>query len=160
MLKKELILKKVPSGEEICEIQLLKLVDKVVNTKVGPQIEKYIPNIKEKFSHLDKDELIKHFVSTEFNRFLAFYKNAENLNIDPNNKSNKRRENKKNDSKSKRISRGSSGSNHAEEGYTRFFINLGKQKGMQAQNLIGMINEFTKKRNIPCLLYTSPSPRD
>ena len=61
MLKKELILKKVPSGEEICEIQLLKLVDKVVNTKVGPQIEKYIPNIKEKFSHLDKDELIKHF---------------------------------------------------------------------------------------------------
>ena len=149
MLKKELILKKVPSGEEICEIQLLKLVDKVVNTKVGPQIEKYIPNIKEKFSHLDKDELIKHFVSTEFNRFLAFYKNAENLNIDPNNKSNKRRENKKNDSKSKRISRGSSGSNHAEEGYTRFFINLGKQKGMQAQNLIGMINEFTKKRNIP-----------
>ena len=149
MLKKELILKKVPSGEEICEIQLLKLVDKVVNTKVGPQIEKYIPNIKEKFSHLDKDELIKHFVSTEFNRFLAFYKNAENLNIDPNNKSNKRRENKKNDSKSKRISRGSSGNNHAEEGYTRFFINLGKQKGMQAQNLIGMINEFTKKRNIP-----------
>ena len=149
MLKKELILKKVPSGEEICEIQLLKLVDKVVNTQVGPQIEKYIPDIKEKFSHLDKDELIKHFVSTEFNRFLAFYKNAENLNIDPNNKSNKRRENKKNDSKSKRISRGSSGSNHAEEGYTRFFINLGKQKGMQAQNLIGMINEFTKKRNIP-----------
>ena len=45
MLKKELILKKVPSGEEICEIQLLKLVDKVVNTQVGPQIEKYIPNL-------------------------------------------------------------------------------------------------------------------
>ena len=74
MLKKELLLKKVPSGEEICEIQLLKLVDKVINTKVGPQIEKYIPAINEKLSHLDKEELIKHFVSTEFNRFLAFYK--------------------------------------------------------------------------------------
>ena len=149
MLKKELILKKVPSGEEICEIQLLKLVDKVVNTKVGPQIEKYIPNIKEKFSHLDKDELIKHFVSIEFNRFLAFYRNAGNLNIDPNNKSKRGRDNKRKDSKSNKIIRGSFGSNHAEEGYSRFFINLGKQKGMQAQNLIGMINEFTKKRNIP-----------
>ena len=153
MLKKELLLKKVPSGEEICEIQLLKLVDKVINTKVGPQIEKYIPAINEKLSHLDKEELIKHFVSTEFNRFLAFYKNAGNLNVDPNNKSSRGRDNKRNDSRSSRKSSSSSkrneGSNHAEEGYSRFFINLGKQKGMQAQNLIGMINEFTKKRNIP-----------
>ena len=153
MLKKELLLKKVPSGEEICEIQLLKLVDKVINTKVGPQIEKYIPAINEKLSHLDKEELIKHFVSTEFNRFLAFYKNAGNLNVDPNNKSSKGRENKRNESRSSRKNSSSSkrneGSNHAEEGYSRFFINLGKQKGMQAQNLIGMINEFTKKRNIP-----------
>lgn len=153
MLKKELLLKKVPSGEEICEIQLLKLVDKVINTKVGPQIEKYIPAINEKLSHLDKEELIKQFVSTEFNRFLAFYKNAGNLNVDPNNKSSRGRDNKRNDSRSSRKSSSSSkrneGSNHAEEGYSRFFINLGKQKGMQAQNLIGMINEFTKKRNIP-----------
>ena len=153
MLKKELLLKKVPSGEEICEIQLLKLVDKVINTKVSPQIEKYIPAINEKLSHLDKEELIKQFVSTEFNRFLAFYKNAGNLNVDPNNKSSRGRDNKRNDSRSSRKSSSSSkrneGSNHAEEGYSRFFINLGKQKGMQAQNLIGMINEFTKKRNIP-----------
>ena len=153
MLKKELLLKKVPSGEEICEIQLLKLVDKVINTKVGPQIEKYIPAINNKLSHLDKEELIKHFVSTEFNKFLAFYKNAGNLNVDPNNKSSKGRENKRNESRSSRKNSSSSkrneGSNHAEEGYSRFFINLGKQKGMQAQNLIGMINEFTKKRNIP-----------
>ena len=153
MLKKELLLKKVPSGEEICEIQLLKLVDKVINTKVGPQIEKYIPAINDKLSHLDKEELIKHFVSTEFNKFLAFYKNAGNLNVDPNNKSSKGRENKRNESRSSRknssASKRNEGSNHAEEGYSRFFINLGKQKGMQAQNLIGMINEFTKKRNIP-----------
>jgi len=153
MLKKELLLKKVPSGEEICEIQLLKLVDKVINTKVGPQIEKYIPAINEKLSHLDKEELIKQFVSTEFNKFLAFYKNAGNLNVDPNNKSSRGRDNKRNDSRSSRKNSSSSkrneGSNHAEEGYSRFFINLGKQKGMQAQNLIGMINEFTKKRNIP-----------
>ena len=75
------------------------------------------------------------------------------MNVDPNNKSSRGRDNKRNDSRPTRKKSSSSkrneGSNHAEEGYSRFFINLGKQKGMQAQNLIGMINEFTKKRNIP-----------
>jgi len=151
MLKKELTLKQVPNGEEICETQLLQLVDKVVNTEVSTQINKYLPAIKEKFSHLDKEELLKHFISAEFNRFLSFYKNASNLNVDANSKS--ARKSSKKDSRSKgakSISNSKGGnSNHAEEGYTRFFINLGSQKEMQAQNLIGMINEFTKKRNIP-----------
>ena len=44
MLKKEITyFKKVPSGEEICEIQLLNMVDKVVNTDISSQIEKYTP---------------------------------------------------------------------------------------------------------------------
>lgn len=161
MLKRELILKKVPNGEEICEMQLLNLVDKVVNTEVSKQIDKYLPVIEEKLAHLDKEELIKHFISTEFSRFLSFYKNAGNLNIDPSKKTSRDRDRPSRDRDrtsrdrdrpsrdrdgSKRASRGS---NHAEEGYTRFFINLGNQKGLQAQNLIGMINEFTKQRNIP-----------
>jgi len=38
---------------------------------------------------------------------------------------------------------------HAEAGYTRFFINLGAEKDLQAHNLIGLINEYTRNRNIP-----------
>ena len=73
MLKKDLTQKQVPHGEEICSIQLLALIDKVVKTDVNTQIEKYIPIIEEKLAHLDKKELLKHFVSAEFNRFLSFY---------------------------------------------------------------------------------------
>ena len=153
MLKQKLALKQVPDGEQICEIQLHKLVDKIVNTKVSKQIEKYLPAINEKLEHLDKDELLKHFISTEFNRFLSFYKNAGNLNVNSSNKSSRDKRSSREDSKSRRkenkSNSRSNSTNHAEEGFTRFFINLGKQKGMQAQNLIGMINEFTKKRNIP-----------
>jgi len=159
MLKRELILKKVPNGEEICEMQLLNLVDKVVNTEVSKQIDKYIPVIEEKLAHLDKEQLIKHFISTEFSRFLSFYKNAGNLNIDASKKTSRDRPSRDRDRPSRdrdrpsrdrdRNKRPNKGSNHAEEGYTRFFINLGNNKGLQAQNLIGMINEFTKKRNIP-----------
>ena len=142
MLKRELILKQVPNGEEICEIQLLQLVDKVVNTEVSTQINKYLPAITEKLAHLDKEELLKHFISAEFNRFLSFYKNASNLNVTSNSATSRdsSRNNSRNETRSKsriKTSNNKGGnSSHAEEGYTRFFINLGNQKNMQAQNLI------------------------
>ena len=81
MVKKELILQKVPGGDEICAIQLLTLIDKIVKTDVSSQIEKHLPIIEEKLSHLNKEDLVKHFVSAEFNRFLSFYKNAPDINI-------------------------------------------------------------------------------
>ncbi len=137
MIKRDLVPKKVPNGDEICQIQLMKLVDKVVDTNINQQIEKYLPSIEEKLAHLDKEQLIKHFVSTEFNRFLSFYKNAPDLNI-----LNKNKKLEKSKNKAERIG-------FAEKGHTRFFINLGKDKNLQTHNLIGLINEFTKNRNIP-----------
>jgi ATP-dependent RNA helicase DeaD len=147
MLKKELILKQVPDGEEICAIQLLTLIDKVVKTDVNDQIEKYIPIIEEKLAHLDKEELLKHFVSAEFNRFLSFYKNAPDLNISANSKSDRGRKNDRGKNERREKKGGSTG--HAEEGYTRFFINLGKLQNLETHNLIGLINEYTRQRNIP-----------
>ena len=127
MIKKELTLKKVPGGQEICEVQLMSLIDKIVETDVSPHIEQYLNVIEEKLSHLNKEELLKHFVSAEFNRFLSFYKNAQDLNINTTkDKSNERR---------------------AENGFTRFFINLGKTHKLEPQNLIGLINEYTRNRN-------------
>jgi len=147
MLKKELILKQVPDGEEICAIQLLTLIDKVVKTDVNDQIEKYIPIIEEKLAHLDKEELLKHFVSAEFNRFLSFYKIAPDLNISANSKSDRGRKNDRGKNERREKKGGSTG--HAEEGYTRFFINLGKLQNLETHNLIGLINEYTRQRNIP-----------
>ena len=142
MIKRKLTLCKVPHGDEICQIQLMNLVDKVVNNDINNQIEKYLPSIEEKLAHLDKEQLIKHFLSTEFNRFLSFYKNSSDLNINSSKNVGIDKKDKKNNHKSGRTG-------EAQKGYTRFFINLGKGKGLQTHNLIGLINEFTKKRNIP-----------
>ena len=131
MIQRDLILQKVPGGDEICEIQLLNLIDKIVKTDVSPQIEKHLPIIEEKLSHFNKEDLVKHFVSTEFNRFLSFYKNAPDLNI----------------STSKRKD-GGDRKRHADEGFTRFFINLGKTHKLEPQNLIGLVNEYTRNRNL------------
>jgi len=132
MLKKELILKKVPAGEEICAIQLLSLIDKIVKTDVSHQIEQYLPVIEEKLSHLDKEELLKHFVSAEFNRFLSFYKNAPDLNISKLKGKDGRKDKRR----------------HSDEGFSRFFINLGKTHRVEPQNLIGLVNEYTRNRNL------------
>ena len=149
MIKRDLTLMKVPNGEEICQIQLMKLVDKVVATEVNHQIDNYLPSIQEKLAHLNKDELIKHFVSTEFNRFLSFYKNAPDLNVSGSNKRDRNDRNDRGDRKGKGRNKRVERTGHAEAGHTRFFINLGQEKDLQAHNLIGLINEYTRNRNIP-----------
>jgi len=151
MIKRDLTLMKVPNGDEICQIQLMKLIDKVVATDVNHQIDKYLPSIEEKLAHLDKEGIIKHFVSTEFNRFLAFYKNAQDLNVSGSkgNDRNDRGDSRRGDRKERRGDSRGERSGHAEAGHTRFFINLGQEKDMQAHNLIGLINECTRNRNIP-----------
>ena len=142
MIKRDLTLQKVPNGDEICQIQLMRLVDKVVGTKINQQIGKYLPTIEEKLSHLNKEQLIEQFISVEFNRFLSFYKNAPDLNVTANSKNTNINRNEKRKKKTQRTG-------HAEIGHTRFFINIGKDKDLQAHNLIGLINEYTKTRNMP-----------
>lgn len=75
--------KRVPTGKEICERQLFHLVEKVENVEVvEEQIAEFLPVIFNKLAWLDREELIKRFVSVEFNRFLAYYKDAKDINID------------------------------------------------------------------------------
>lgn len=71
--------KTIPSGMEICEIQLLHLANKIKDTEVDHEIDNYLPAINEVFEDLDKEELIKRMVSVEFNRFINYYKKKRDL---------------------------------------------------------------------------------
>jgi len=127
--------KKVPTGVEICEKQLFNLVDRVENVEVDDaQIEQFLPVIYKKLDWLSREELIKHFVSVEFNRFLAYYKNTPDLSHETG-----YREEGRSDYK-KKPGKGS---------YTRFHINIGLSQGVNPARLIGLINEQTRNRNIP-----------
>ncbi len=73
---------KIPTGQEICERQLLNLIDTVNRVQVDrARIEPFLPAVYEKLADLDREELIKRFVSLEFNRFLEYYRNAPDLNV-------------------------------------------------------------------------------
>ena len=120
----------VPLGRDICEKQLFHLVDRMEKVDVDyTQIDPFLPDIYKKLEWLDREELIKKFVSVEFNRFLDYYKNAPDLN-------------KPDDS------RRSGGKKTAVEGFARFFINLGKMDDLKPTTLIGLINDVTGVRDI------------
>ena len=72
---------KIPDGREICEKQLFALVDKVVKTEVNhAEIDEYLPKVNELFAEMSKEELIQHFLSVEFNRFLDYYRDSGDIN--------------------------------------------------------------------------------
>ena len=79
-IKKKFLWKAVPRGEDICEKQLLNFVDRMQKIEVNhKEIDKFLPTVYEKFEWLSREELIKHFVSLEFNRFLDYYRDATDL---------------------------------------------------------------------------------
>jgi ATP-dependent RNA helicase DeaD len=73
----------VPGGKEICERQLFSMVNRMHSIEVNhEQIDPFMSSVFDVFNDLSKEEIIKRFVSIEFNRFLDYYKNAPDLNAD------------------------------------------------------------------------------
>ncbi|TBX66631.1 DEAD/DEAH box helicase [Flavobacterium silvisoli] len=79
IIKQKFEEKSIPSGIEICEIQLLHLANKIKDTEVDHEIDNYLPAINEVLDSLSKEELIKKMVSVEFNRFINYYKKKRDL---------------------------------------------------------------------------------
>jgi ATP-dependent RNA helicase DeaD len=73
--------KEIPSGMEICEIQLHHLANSINETEINHEIDSYLPTITEIFSDLSKEELIKKMFSVEFTRFYNYYKKGKDINI-------------------------------------------------------------------------------
>ncbi|MCF6308698.1 MAG: DEAD/DEAH box helicase [Flavobacteriaceae bacterium] len=81
IIQKKFEKKDVPSGMEICEVQLFHLANKIKETEINNDIEAYLPNINEVLADFSKDELIKKVFSVEFTRFYNYYKKAKDLNV-------------------------------------------------------------------------------
>ena len=118
----------VPTGQEVCQKQLLALMHKVHEVKVNEkEISEFLPAVYEALKDLTKDDLIKRFASIEFNRFLEYYRNAPDLNADG----------KSSDRSADRYSSGD-----------RYFINLGKMDDLDVSTLLELLDDccgVTKK---------------
>ena len=133
----------IPTAKQICEKQLVKVIDDLEKVKVNEEeIADFMPAAYKKLDWLSKEDLIKRLVSHEFNRFLEYYRERDEIETVGLDKPAKgEREGKKRDRK-----KGGNGSHEAEQGYTRFFINLGKVDGIFPTELISLINNNIRGR--------------
>jgi ATP-dependent RNA helicase DeaD len=144
----------LPTGKEICEKQLLKVIDEIEKVKVNEEeIENFLPTINRKLDWLDKEDLIKRVVSLEFNRFLEHYRNAEDIEVPYGREDRRDSEGGRRDSRDSRdrdrrgdAGRGRNERHQAEAGFTRLFINLGKTDSFYPAQLIDLINTNTSSR--------------
>lgn len=132
MIGKEFQQKMIPTGMEVCGKQLVKLIDKMKNVEVREnEINEFLPNILHKLEDFSREELIKKFVSLEFNRFLSYYENAPDLNISAKTKERSSRKDRK--------GRGN---------LARFHINIGKKHGVKPKDIINLINKAHPKDRV------------
>jgi ATP-dependent RNA helicase DeaD len=128
---------RIPSGHEICKKQMLRLADTVKNIEVAhEQLHPYFAAISAELAELDREELIRRFFSIEFNRFLAAYRDAPDLNVPD-------REKKP---EGNRVGKTTGGAK--EEKFTRFLLNVGKKDGVHPARLIGHLNDNTEAGRI------------
>ena len=144
IINKKFIVGEMPTGKQICEQQLIKLIDDIEKVKVNEEeIESFLPGIYRKLEWLSKEDLIKRVVSMEFNRFLEYYSNApeiETPTVTDRRGEREPRERKDHGSSREKTER------KAEKGYTRLFLNLGKTDGFYANQIIELINRNMKKQ--------------
>lgn len=145
IINKKFIMGEMPTGKQICEQQLIKLIDDIEKVKVNEEeIESFLPGIYRKLEWLSKEDLIKRVVSMEFNRFLEYYSNAPE--IETPNAGDRRGEREPKERKDYGSTR-EKAERKAEKGYTRLFLNLGKTDGFYANQIIELINRNMKKQH-------------
>ena len=125
---KQFVQGEMPSGTQICEKQLYKVIDDLERIQVNEeQIEGFLPEIFRRLDWMDKNDIIKRIVTREFGRFVGYYQDAPELEEVTRKDAD--------DEKRKKKDR-----HRAQKGYTRFFINIGKKDHVQPVHIIEMLN--------------------
>jgi len=117
IIKTKFVHKPIPTGMEICQVQLIHLANKVKAVEVDAEIETYLPQIEELLGDLTKEDLIKKMFSVEFNRFIEYYKKQNTID------SPRARENSE------------GGSTVNSDGSVRYFLNLGSRDNFDWMSL-------------------------
>ncbi len=134
----------MPSAQEICKKQLYKVMDQILKTDVDEeQIAPFMADISRYFEYIDKEDLIKKIVSLEFGKFLAYYASAPEIEKPKERGKGKEDRGERRDRRGERNSRGR---RPTETGYTRLFINLGKDDGFYPGEVMQFINKNVQGR--------------
>ena len=134
----------IPSGKDVCRKQFHSFMDKLLQTDISHgNYESYLPALREKFADVTKEEVLTKVAAAEFDRFLKYYENAEDLNV---------REHKKDRSATMHMPdqgrrRGDyKGAPTNTGGYTKLFVNLGTRDGFYKASFLQFILDMSDLR--------------
>ena len=144
----------IPTGKDVCRKQFFHLMDKLMSTDVSHgDYETYLPMLTEKFADMSKEEILTRFAALEFNRFLSYYENAQDLNVRANDRNNSRRdgqgdrgarnERSRNEYSNDRGDRGGRAQSRGTAGAKRLFVNLGTKDGFYKASFLQFILDMS-----------------
>jgi ATP-dependent RNA helicase DeaD len=132
----------IPSGTDVCRKQFFYFMDKLLQADISHgNYETYLPMLQEKFAQVDKEEVLKRVAALEFDRFLKYYENAEDLNLrerigkDRSEGRGERTSDRRRDTKGREF--GGNGNT------TRLFVNLGTKDGFYKASFLQFILDLS-----------------
>lgn len=138
----------IPSGKDVCRKQFFHFIDKMLNADISHgEYETYVPLLKEKFAHVEKEEILTRVAALEFDRFLQYYENAADLNVRDDRRNERSSDRSRERSSSDRREGGKSfqrgGSSGGGAGYKKLFINLGTKDGFYKASFLQFILDMS-----------------
>ena len=128
----------IPSGKDVCRKQFFAFMDKLIQTDISHgDYETYLPDLMEKFASVSKEEILQRVAALEFDHFLKYYENAEDLNAKDQRRPERRKDFIDADRAGGKTERPSF--NRRDNGYTRLFINLGTKDGFYKASFLQFI---------------------
>jgi ATP-dependent RNA helicase DeaD len=133
----------VPSGKDVCRKQFFYFMDKLLATDISHgDYETYMPMLSEKFADISKEEVLKRVAALEFDRFLRYYENAEDLNLRDRRDERRGQESRSDRSGDRR--RDTRGKDFGNNGNTtRLFVNLGTKDGFYKASFLQFILDMS-----------------
>lgn len=132
----------IPDGKDVCRKQFFYFMDKLLQADISHgYYETYLPMMMEKFEEVSKEEILKRVAALEFDRFLKYYENAEDLNIRERERGGEKGE-RKFERGGERPVRGNRPQN-SNGAYTRLFVNLGTKDGFHKASFLHFLLDMS-----------------
>lgn len=132
----------IPTGKDVCRKQFFHFMDKLLQTDISHGgYETYVPMLEEKFAEVSKEEVLKRVAAMEFNRFLKYYENAEDLNMRERQRDSFERRDTRETGRRKDTRGREFGGGNGE--YTKLFVNLGTKDGFYKASFLQFILDMS-----------------
>ncbi|MDE3249008.1 MAG: DEAD/DEAH box helicase [Bacteroidota bacterium] len=142
----------IPAGKDVCRKQFFHFMDRLLQADISHGFyESYLPMLEEKFAEVSKEEVLKRMAALEFDRFLKYYENAEDLNVRERQREVRERvpggrEYGNRGAGGREYGRGREQYGNNGGDYTRLFVNLGTKDGFYKASFLQFILDMSELR--------------